>query len=187
MSLTPQIYSLRRHGKVLGTRSLGARIAAELRESNPQAPALIVDFRDIRVASSPVLDEISITLRAMIADHPGRYVLLANLNEDLLDTLELVVERRGIVLTAVKEGKLETVGGTQQLGETLAAAEELGTFTAPELAERLEIKLPNLHQRLNQLEAAGALTRADDRSAKRGRRLLFATPESEQRTPAAVS
>ena len=123
----------------------------------------------------------------MIADHPERHVLLANLNEDLLDTLDLVVERRGIVLTAVKDGKLRTVGGTRQLDETLAAADELGMFTAPDLAERLQLKLPNLHQRLNQLEAAGALTRADDRSAKRGRRLLFATPGSDQRTPTARS
>ena len=124
-----------------------------------------------------MLDEIAITLRALIADHPERHVLLANLNEDLLDTLDLVVERRDIILTKVRpDGKLETLGGTTQLDETLTAAEELGTFTAPQLAERLELKLPNLHQRLKQLEAAGAVTRADDPSARRGRRLVFATP-----------
>ena len=182
MSLRPQTYSLRRHGKVLGTRSLGAEIATALRDSDPRRPGLIVDFEHIRVASSPVLDEIAITLRALIADHPERWVLLSHLNEDLLDTLELVVDRRNIMLTTVDpHGKLDVLGGTQQLEETLAAAEELGTFTAPELAERLELKLPNLHQRLNQLQAAGALTRSDDRTATRGRRLLFSAPPEAER------
>ncbi len=181
MSLKPQIYSLRRHGKVLGTRSLGTKIARELRESDSTRPGLIVDFSDIRVASSPVLDEIAIAMRSLASDHAYDYVLLANLNEDLLDTLELVVKRRDIVLTALgQDGTLETVGGSHQLEETLAAAEELGTFTAPELAERLELKLPNLHQRLKQLEAAGALSRSDDPSAERGRRLLFAAPPESQ-------
>ena len=185
MSLKPQTYSLLRHGKVLGTRSLGVEIARDLRESDPARPGLIVDFQGIRVASSPVLDEIAITLRSLIADHPERFVLLANLNEDLADTLGLVVDRRGIVLTTVgPKGKLETIGGSRQLDETLAAAEELGTFTAPELAERLELKLPNLHQRLKQLEAAGALTRADDPSAQRGKRLVFKTAPEPDREPA---
>lgn len=185
MSMTPSTYSLRKHGTVLATRGLGAEVAARLRASSASAPSVvIVDFAEIRVASSPFLDEVACALRSMIADSPERFVLLANLNEDLTDTLELVVGRRDIVLTTVREGKLETVGGTRQLDETLAAGEELGTFTAPELAERLELKLPNLHQRLSQLQAAGALTRSDDPSARRGRRLLFKTPEIESRAPA---
>jgi hypothetical protein len=163
---------------------MGAEVAEHMRMNTIKATGVIVDFCDIRVASSPFLDELACTLRAMIADAPERFVLLANLNADLMDTLELVADRRDIVLTAVSNGELKTVGGTRQLDETLAAAEELGTFTAAELAERLELKLPNLHQRLAQLTAAGALTRSEDPSAKRGRRLLFKTPELDDRTPA---
>lgn len=181
MSLRPSIYSLRKHGAVLATRGLGAEIAAALRAGDVSSDGLILDFKGVRVASSPCLDEIACALRSMIADNPPRFVLLGNMNEDLVDTMELVVERRDIVLTAVRDGKLQTVGGTRQLDETLAAAEELGTFTAPELAEQLELKLPNLHQRLNQLMSAGALTKADDPSAQRGRRLLFSAPEPESR------
>lgn len=184
MSLKPWTYPLRNHGTVLATRALGTEVASALRASTIEADAVIVDFAEIRVASSPFLDEVARVVRSMIADRPDRFVLLANLNEDLLDTLELVVRRLDIVLTAVRGGRLETVGGTRQLDETLAAAQELETFTAPELAERLELKLPNLHQRLAQLQAAGALTRSDDPSARRGRRLLFKTPEIDERTPA---
>lgn len=182
MSLMPSTYRLRNHGTVLATRSLGTEVASALRTSTKDANAVIVDFTGIRVASSPFLDEVARVLRSMIADKPERFVLLANLNEDLMDTLELVLKRRDIVLTAVRDGKLETIGGTRQLDETLAAAQELKTFTAPELAERLELKLPNLHQRLAQLQAAGALTRSDDPSARRGRRLLFQTPEIDDKT-----
>jgi hypothetical protein len=182
--MTALTYPLRNYGSVLATRSMGAEVAEHLRANTVKASGVIVDFDDVRVASSPFLDELACTLRAMIADLPERFVLLANLNADLMDTLELVVDRRDIVLTAVRNGELKTVGGTRQLDETLAAAEELGTFTAAELAERLELKLPNLHQRLAQLTAAGALTRSEDPSAKRGRRLLFKTPELDDRTPA---
>jgi hypothetical protein len=182
MSLIPSTYPLRNHGKVLATRPLGTEVAAALRAATTDAAAVIVDFAEIRVASSPFLDEVACVLRSMIADNPERFILLAHLNEDLMDTLELVLQRRDIVLTAVRDGKLGTVGGTRQLDETLAAAQELETFTAPELAERLELKLPNLHQRLAQLQAAGALTRSDDPSARRGRRLLFKTPEIDSRT-----
>jgi DNA-binding MarR family transcriptional regulator len=184
MSMTPVTYPLRNYGLVLATRELGADVAEHLRANTLKSGGVIVDFCDIRVASSPFLDELACVLRAMIADTPRRFVLLANLNEDLADTLELVLQRRDIVLTVVRDGKLETVGGTRQLDETLAEADVLGTFTAADLAERLELKLPNLHQRLAQLTAAGALVRSEDPSAKRGRRLLFQTPGLDYRVPA---
>jgi hypothetical protein len=181
------MFPLRQYGNVLATRKIGADVAAELRASMEGAEIVIVDFCEIRVASAPFLDELAMGLRAMIADSQ-RFVLLAHLNEDLVDTLELVLQRRDIVLTTIKPGgALQTVGGSRQLEETLAAAQELQTFTAPQLAEQLELKLPNLHQRLNQLRAAGALTKRDDPTAERGRRHLFQTPtlpELESAAPA---
>ena len=119
-------------------------------------------------------------MRAAIVDRPQRFVLLANLNEDVADTIALVLERRDASLAALDEDKVEVLGGRPHLQETLAAAQALGTFTAAELAELLEQKLPNLHQRLAQLQAAGALTRSEDPKARRGRRLLFKTPELQE-------
>ena len=94
-----------------------------------------------------------------------------------MDTTQLVAERRGIALAVLQADKLHVIGGKRHLEETLAAAQELGSFTAPQLAERLKLKLPNLHQRLLQLQNAGVITRTDDTSADRGRRLLFGTPD----------
>lgn len=178
MSMKPDVVELRARGRVLGTRALGAEIAAELRERTAAATAtIVVDFAGIEVASSPVLDEIACALRAAIMDHPGHYVVLAHLNEDVRDTLELVLARRDMVLTLLTDEQLRIVGGRQHLDETLAQAQELGTFTAGELADRLELKLPNLHQRLVQLQTAGAVTRVEVPGAPR-RPVVFATPSA---------
>ena len=177
MSVKLDVIQLRRRGKVLGTRALGGEVAEQIRASDPDADALILNFTGVRVASSPFLDELVRATRAAVADHPDRHVVYGGLDEDVLDTLGLVAERLGATLTVLEGEKLQVLGGRRFLEETLAAAQELGEFTATELAERLELKLPNLHQRLTQLQAAGAITRTDDPTAQRGRRLKFATPD----------
>ncbi len=179
MSSNSRKYPMHKHGSALATRDLGSEVARELHAAGKNAHLFIVDFQEVRVASSPFLDEVVIALRSMIADRPDRHVLLCGVNEDLRDTLLLVVERRDIVLTTQEPtGDLRPLGGSRYLEQTLAEAQQLGVFTAPQLAERLDLKLPNLHQRLAQLEAAGALTRQDDPDVERGRRLLFKTPET---------
>jgi DNA-binding MarR family transcriptional regulator len=174
------VIRLRRHGRALGTRELGEQVAREVRDADRDTSALILDFADVRVASSPFLDEVACAMRAAIVDQPHRFVLLANLNADVADTMTLVLERREASLAVFDDEKLQMLGGRPHLEETLSAAWELGTFTAAELAERLQQKLPNLHQRLSQLQAAGVLTRSDDPDARRGRRLLFNTPAIEE-------
>ena len=177
MSVKPRVIRLRRYGRALGTRALGQRVAQEVDQAARKAPALILDFSDVRVASSPFLDEVVCAMRSAIADGRQRYVLLAGLNEDVADTIQLVLKRRDAALVALEDEQLRILGGRSHLQETLEAAQDLGSFTATELAGRLQQKLPNLHQRLNQLREAGALTREDDPEARRGRRLVFETPE----------
>ena len=93
MSVTPLVIRLRRHGRALGTRELGASVAKEIEQAAHEAPAVIVDFAGVRIASSPFLDEVARALLAAIAGRRQRYVLLANLNSDLTDTMELVLGR----------------------------------------------------------------------------------------------
>ena len=137
--------------------------------SPPPTAVVLVDFDGVEVASSPVLDEIACALRAAITDNPGRSVVLTNLNEDVHDTLRLVVEQRDMTLAMLKDDELQLIGGRQHLEETLRGARELGRFTAAQLADRLELKLPNLHQRLGQLQAAGAVTRVEPAAGRSGR------------------
>lgn len=184
MSVKPEVVALRAHGRVLGTRELGRELAALLRDRVASAKStVLVDFDQVEIASSPLLDEVACALRAAIADHSGRCVVLANLNEDVCDTLLLVLERRDMSLAVLGDDQLQLIGGRQHLEETLRSAQELGQFTAAQLAERLKIKLPNLHQRLTQLQAAGAVTRVEPAAGSR-RALMFATPSRKDLIPA---
>jgi anti-anti-sigma regulatory factor len=167
-------------GKVLGTRALGREVAEQLRErAGDGAQDLFVDFTGVQVASSPFLDELALTLRAWNADHPDRFVILMSLNEDVKDTLELVLERRDMALAEVEKGTLRLIGGRAHLEETLKAAQELEVFTAAELADQLELKLPNLHQRLVALQATGAVVRVRPPGAPQ-RPVIFTTPQSDE-------
>src|SRR5436305_1341627 len=184
MPMKSDVVALRAHGRVLGTRKLGSELAAALRQRVAATDGVVVvDFDGVEVASSPVLDEIACALRAAIADNPGRFVVLTNLNEDVHDTLRLVVEQRDMSLAMLKDDELQLIGGRQHLEETLRGAQELGTFTAAQLADRLELKLPNLHQRLGQLQAAGAVTRVEPAGGPQ-RALVFATPDIAELAPA---
>jgi anti-anti-sigma regulatory factor len=183
--MKPDVVSLGRRGRVLGTRTLGGELAELIRERAARSErTLVVDFQGVQVASSPVLDEIVRALRAVIADYPQRFVVVAHLNEDVRETMLLVLESRGMSLTALEDDTLELLGGRRHLEATLDAAQELGTFTAAELAAQLKLKLPNLHHRLNELRAAGAVARVESGPSASGRALQFATPNPRELTPA---
>lgn len=185
MSVKPDVVGLGQRGRVLGTRRLGAELADVIRKRAARSKRpIVIDFKGVEVASSPVLDEIARALRAAIADYQDRFVVLANLNEDVRDTMLLVLESRDMSLTTLRDDALELLGGRAHLEETLAQAQELGTFTATELAERLKVKLPNLHHRLNELQAAGAVARVETAAGGSRRAIQFATPNPRELTPA---
>ena len=94
------------------------------------------------------------------------------------ESLEPVLERLRMTLGSLDDGQIELLGGPRQLEETPHDDQELGTFTAPELAERLEMKLPALHQLLE----AGVLTRT---IRPRPEASAGSTPQRYQRTPTA--
>lgn len=173
------------YGRVLGTRKLGRELADLIRSraATDDRP-IVVDFQGVQVASSPVLDEVALCLRAVNADYPDRFVVVANLNDDVQETLELVLESRDMSLATVHEDKLSLLGGRAHLEETLAEAQALGTFTAAELAEQLKLKLPNLYQRLDRLQAAGAVARTEGRGNVSRRAVQFTAANPRELTAA---
>jgi anti-anti-sigma regulatory factor len=180
MSVKRDALAFRVPGKVLGTRALGREVAEQLRKrAGDGEHDLFVDLAGVRVASSPFLDELALALRAWNADHPHNYVVVTGLNEDVGDTLELVLERRGMALTEAKGTALRLIGGKTHLQETLKVAQQLEVFTAAELAKQLKLKLPNLHQRLVALQAAGAVVRARPEGAPQ-RPVVFETPPADE-------
>lgn len=186
MSVKPDVVALGRRGRVLGTRKLGTELADEIRARAAKSHRpILVDFKGVAVASSPVLDEIARALRGVILDYPDRFVVLAHLNDDVHETMLLVLESRNMSLAAIEGSTLALLGGRAHLEETLAEAQALGgTFTASELAERLRVKLPNLHHRLKELQAAGAVARVEGSPGGSRRATKFVTANPQDLIPA---
>lgn len=186
MSVKPVQFALAAHGRVLATRNAGRKVAPHLSDAIEQHAAVVVSFADIEAVTPPFLDELLRAVRAVLsAERDGRVIAVTRLDDDLRETLQVVLERNKMSLAELREGRLELLTAVPHLAETLDAAQELGTeyFTAPQLADRLELKLPNVNQRLTQLVQAGALAREPDPDAARGKRYRYSTRRLGTRIP----
>lgn len=191
MSLNVHAFDLAQFGGVLARRENGRKAALELAQALEDAAdgALLLNFRDVDVASPPFLDELVNALRAALHRPQGAcYVVVVGTNDDVKESLEMVLVRHKMRMVALKENDFELLGGGAHLDETLREAQALGSFTAPELAERLQVRLPALHNRLKALREAGAISQAKDPGAGRGKKKDFqAAPLDEVREQAPPS
>lgn len=168
-------FCLRDHGRVLATREKGQRVARHLGELVREPAHLLLDLAEVEVVTPPFLDELLGELQRVLQRHRdhGGFAIAVNLNEDVRETFEMVLERRRHALAYWHEDQLGLLGGNPHLARTLREARQLGEFTAPELAERLALKLSNANQRLSALQAAGAVSRERDLDAERGIRFRY--------------
>lgn len=179
---------LAEQGPVLATRELGRQVGQDLQDKLADANSLVLNFAGVDVASPPFLDEVMRAAQVpLFGRDANRLLVAAGFNEDVRESLEWVLERHKLALAALDEGQIELLGGTRQLQETLREAQQLGDFTAPELAERLKVKLPNLHARLKSLTESGALARHEDETAERGRRHRYHAPSPEELGAGAIT
>lgn len=186
MAVKPVQFALATHGRVLATRNAGRKVATRLTPAIEQHPAVVVSFTDVEAVTPPFLDELLRVVRAVVsAERDGRLIAVTCLDDDLRETLQIVLERNKMSLAELREGRLELLTAAPHLAETLDAAQELGTeyFTATQLADRLELKLPNANQRLTQLVQAGALAREPDPGAARGKRYRYSARQLGARIP----
>jgi hypothetical protein len=172
------ILKMAEFGPVLSTRERG-RTAANKAESALKDGGLVLSFTGIEIATPSFLDELFSRIAGLLRQNESLIVAVTGLSEEVRESLDLVFERRELRMAALKNRQIELLGGTEQLQETFAAAQRLGSFTAPDLAKELELKLPSLHQRLSALLEAGAITRRPDKSAKRGRRHIYDAPSPQ--------
>jgi len=180
MSLNITRYDLVQHGRVLATRPKGREAGRRAAEQLTDSSGLLLNFYEVDVASPPFLDEIVCALRAVLLSGNNRWLLVTGYNEDVGESLEMVLQRHKMTLGSVEGEELRLLGGSSQLDETLREAQRMGTFTAPDLADRLKLKLPALHQRLSALTEAGVLGREDDPTATRGKRGIYTVPSPEE-------
>lgn len=168
-------FYLRDRGSVLASRRRGREAAEQLRELSEQQPSdLILDFKDVEAVTPPFLQELLDAVQSTISrgDH-GRLVVVANLNDDVAETLALVLERRKQTLAFRRGNSVELLKPDNHLVETLREAQSLKRFTAGDLAERLEINTTAAHQRLQPLLAAGVVARDFGAPAKGRRSRVF--------------
>ena len=169
---------------VLATREQGVAARALLRERMEDEPAhLMINFSGVDAVAPPFLDELLEGVYATLRRHreSGMLVIVLGANEDDRETIKLVLERDDRPgLAYIDQGRAELLSDSPQLVETLRAARELGqTFTAPQLGEVLNLKLPAVNHRLAQLHAAGAIGRRRDDAAERGIRYLYDAPTED--------
>lgn len=79
----------------------------------------------------------------------------------------MCLERRDLIALEWRDGRQSLLAASDVLVETFVLAEKLGTFTAMNVAERLNITAPNANNRLKRLVSARALIR-ETRVAERG-------------------
>ena len=180
MSLKIQRYDLVSKGHVLATRPVGREVGAEAagRLADLPRPTAELLWRRRRIAVVPVRGPQRAARRADVVQQ--HWLLFTGMNEDVRESVELVLKHEKMVLGSLEDNHIDLLGGSEHLSDTLREAQKLGTFTAPELAKRLSVKLPALHQRLNQLAEAGLLTREDDPTATRGKRGKYTAPPADE-------
>lgn len=177
--MTLQPLSLSGFGSVLSTRERGSEAAEHLLRMLDEG-SVVLSFAGVEVATPSYLDELLTRLRGALEAKPEAMVIVTEVNRDISESLQLVLDNRNMVLARLSDNKIELLGGNKQLRETMAAASDLGRFKATELADRLEVKLPNVHQRLKTLTEAGALGRRVDETAVRGLRYEFEAPSAKR-------
>lgn len=130
---------------------------------------MILDFEDVEAVTPPFVQELFATLHAIL-QHDGRLVVLAQMNEDVAETIGLVLEKRKQTLAYRTGDKVELLNElAPHLGEVLREAQSLKKpFTVTELAERLGVATNTLHGRLKPLLESGAVARERDETAERG-------------------
>jgi hypothetical protein len=187
MSVTMERYDLVQHGAVLATRELGRDVGRDAADELREHGALLLSFAGVDVTSPAFVHELIQPLRTELAAGDGQVLIAAGLNDDTKHCLELVLEHSKMVLGTLEDQHITLLGGNAKLQETLDEAIEFGAFNTAELAERLELKLPALHQRLNALIEGGVIQKSPDPTATRGKRGRYETPDVDAVQELAVS
>jgi hypothetical protein len=149
----------------LATRDRGRRVREDVESEMGQlhsGQTLALDFTGIEGVTVSFGDEL---LAKLVIDRKtGQFVdrglVVEGANEDVRETLETVLARRKVAAVNIdSNGAPEVLGGPGWLPETLAAAVELRSFSAVQLAESLRLTPQAANNRLTSLVATGAVVR----------------------------
>jgi hypothetical protein len=100
---------------------------------------------------------------------------ITNGTPEVVETIEVALERRGLFLVHEVDGQVELLAAPEHLATTFDVAVQLEEFTANELKDELGISLPAANNRIKALTAAGAVIRQRSDPAHGGRQYLYRT------------
>jgi STAS-like domain of unknown function (DUF4325) len=149
----------------LATRDRGRRVREDIeRHLADMAPGenLLLDFSKVEGITVSFGDECiaKLVLARAAGDFADRGLVVRGANEDVRETLEAALSRRKFSLVSIgAQGEPEILGERGWLPETLQASIELQSFSANQLAERLELTPQAANNRLKLLVASGAVAR----------------------------
>lgn len=158
-------YDVARWGAFLATRERGRKVREDIEEKLAELPSgdtLVLNFSGIEGITVSFGDE---CVAKLIIDRTSgtfadRGVVIEAVNEDVRETFEAVLTRRKISAVCLgPTGHPEILGEREWLPATLDAAMELRSFSASELAEKLNLTPQAANNRLKALVASGAVVR----------------------------
>jgi hypothetical protein len=179
MSLNKLQMKLSERGAVLATRRAGRDLAHDLQDRWQGAFAVDLDFEGVVAVTPPFLDELFKAIRSELDSHDGSVVYASNMNEDVHETAKMILGRDRSALVYLHEGEVALITEDEMLADTFTRAVSMQMpFTAPDLAEGLDLTLQNANSRLNTLRRFGAVARRKDPAVQRGRRFLYLAASS---------
>jgi hypothetical protein len=150
----------------------------------PEGRALVLSFAGVRMMTPSFADATIVELlKGVRAGRYGeRYLILAEPNDDTLDSLEGTFERRRhraqkLAVVLWRNGECELFGPVEQnLQESWLFVADQGTLTARELADELDLEINTASMRLLKLHGLGLLARREEVSAA-GRQHIYTLPK----------
>lgn len=161
------------------TRSSAADLRARISSAatdDPEDDVLEIDLSGVEAMTISFADELIAKLAAerRIFGNDDSFFLISNGSPEVIETIEVALDRRNLFVAHRKrDGRQTLLAAGMHLQETFRVAQDLGEFTAKDLAEALGLSAPAANNRIKLLAQAGAVTRVRHDPAGGGRQYIY--------------
>jgi hypothetical protein len=136
---------------------------------------LVVDFGGVEAITFSFADEfigryLALRVGGLV---PDSGVVLDGLGPDPLEEIEAVMRYRELVIVCRTESGPRLLNADEHLRDSYDVALLLGTFSASEFAEQLDISPQNANNRLKRLHSCGAVNRSRARVERGGKEFVY--------------
>jgi predicted transcriptional regulator len=169
------------NGQFLATRSKGRTVREDLEDRiiRQRPDTVLIDFTGVEAMTISFADEFLGRFYAAL-DTAAPAILLLGLNDENIATVSICLERRDLSAAAIIDGQSVLLGAPEHLIETYRHALNLGTFSALELSNDLNVSPQNMNNRLKRLVAAGAIQRRRVTAGHGGKEFAYTVPQHIQ-------